>query len=215
MTDYSQLSRLLREHLARSGRSQRDLAGELRISQATLSNWMVGRRVPRVENAAAIAKVLGVPVDSLLAAAAGPIAHEDRADEVDQPNAVRAKKGIIRELRMRRGWSRHDLAAAARFSLGTVSRAERGELVRATTLHTIAQALQVPYEDLINTRKIPESQEGNSEPDFDIHFDPSFAPEEVKDLLTALADYYRACGGAGFELNLEAQEATVMEPVHV
>ena len=53
------------------------------------------------------------------------------------------------------------------------------------------------------------------EADFDIHFDPDFAPEEVKDLLTALADYYRSCRGAGFELDLETQEAVVMEPVRV
>jgi DNA-binding winged helix-turn-helix (wHTH) protein len=53
------------------------------------------------------------------------------------------------------------------------------------------------------------------EADFEIHFDPDFAPQEVKEILTALADYYRACGGAGLALDLEAQEATVTEPVHV
>ena len=50
--------------------------------------------------------------------------------------------------------------------------------------------------------------------DLDIHFDPAFEPTEVKDLLIALADYYRACGGAGFELDLKAQELTVKEPGH-
>lgn len=46
-------------------------------------------------------------------------------------------------------------------------------------------------------------------------FDPAFSPDEVKGILTALADYYRATGGAGFELDLEAQEAPVAEPIHV
>jgi hypothetical protein len=51
--------------------------------------------------------------------------------------------------------------------------------------------------------------------DFEVYFAPNFSPDEVKDILTALADYYRKCGGAGFELDLEPQEATVKEPVHV
>ena len=50
--------------------------------------------------------------------------------------------------------------------------------------------------------------------DFSIAFDASFSPEEVKGLLTALADYYRACGGAGLELDFEIQEASVKEPIH-
>ena len=49
---------------------------------------------------------------------------------------------------------------------------------------------------------------------FSIAFDPSFSPDEVKDLLTALADYYGACGGAGLELDFELQEASVKEPIH-
>jgi hypothetical protein len=50
--------------------------------------------------------------------------------------------------------------------------------------------------------------------DFSIAFDPSFSPDEVKGILTALADYYRACGGAGLELDFDLQEASVREPVH-
>lgn len=50
--------------------------------------------------------------------------------------------------------------------------------------------------------------------DFSIEFDSRFSPDEVKSLLTALADYYRACGGAGFELDFELQEASVREPIH-
>lgn len=50
--------------------------------------------------------------------------------------------------------------------------------------------------------------------DFSIAFDPSFSPEEVKGLMIALADYYRACGGAGLKLDFGMQEAPVREPVH-
>ena len=50
--------------------------------------------------------------------------------------------------------------------------------------------------------------------DFSIAFEPSFSPGEVKFLMTALADYYRACGGAGLELDFDMQEAPAREPVH-
>lgn len=213
MRDYVQFSRVLRKHLALSGRSQRDLAYQLDISPATLSHWMVGKRAPSVEHVAKLAKLLGVSVDSLLKAPSSDT-REGHGEEISQPDAVRAAPGKIFELRADRGWSQAGLADAAKLSLGTVSRLERGMLVRATTLHMIAKALGVAYEDIIDNRQVPESQQSKPESDFDVHFDPSFAPEEVKDLLTAFADYYRACGGAGFELDLEAQEATVTEPVH-
>lgn len=53
-----------------------------------------------------------------------------------------------------------------------------------------------------------------SEPDFDIFFDSSFPPDAVNDVLTALANYFRACGGAGFELDLGLQETHAMEAVN-
>jgi hypothetical protein len=52
------------------------------------------------------------------------------------------------------------------------------------------------------------------EPDFEIVFESSFSPEDVSGVLTALADYYRSCGGAGFELNLGLEEAPTMEPAY-
>jgi len=50
--------------------------------------------------------------------------------------------------------------------------------------------------------------------EFSIAFDPSFSPDEVKGILTALSDYYRACGGAGLEVDFDLQEASAREPVH-
>jgi len=44
--------------------------------------------------------------------------------------------------------------------------------------------------------------------------DPMLAPETVTSALTALANYYRACGGVGLSLEFESQEA-VTEEVHV
>jgi hypothetical protein len=46
-----------------------------------------------------------------------------------------------------------------------------------------------------------------------ITFDPSLSPEQTKATLTALANYYRACGGVGLPAEFENQEA-VTEEVH-
>jgi DNA-binding winged helix-turn-helix (wHTH) protein len=53
-----------------------------------------------------------------------------------------------------------------------------------------------------------------AEANITIQFDPDFAPKEVTEILAAFADYYRACGGAGFEIDFETQEALVTEPVY-
>ena len=49
-------------------------------------------------------------------------------------------------------------------------------------------------------------------PDFSIRFDPELSAEQIKAALTALADYYRACGGVGLEVEFEMEEAFVREP---
>ncbi len=50
-------------------------------------------------------------------------------------------------------------------------------------------------------------------PEFSITFDPSLSPDQIRATLTALAGYYRACGGVGLSVEFESQE-TVAEEVH-
>lgn len=50
--------------------------------------------------------------------------------------------------------------------------------------------------------------------DFEVLFSPSFRPEDVRILLTALADYYRACGGVGLEIQFEFEDINVPEHSH-
>lgn len=69
--------------------------------------------------------------------------------------------------------------------------------------------LDTPHHDSTQDAVFIDNMAGT---DFEIQFDPDFSPDEVKDLLTALSDYYRGCGGVGFELNFETEEATVAEP---
>lgn len=51
--------------------------------------------------------------------------------------------------------------------------------------------------------------------DFSIWFAPELTSQQVTATLSALADYYRACGGVGFRIDFELFEVRAEEPVHV
>jgi len=51
--------------------------------------------------------------------------------------------------------------------------------------------------------------------DFTIVFDPQLSPEQIKGTLSALADYYRMCGGVGLEVEFELEEALTAELTYV
>jgi hypothetical protein len=51
--------------------------------------------------------------------------------------------------------------------------------------------------------------------DFTISFDPDLSPTQVKAVLQALADYYRACGGVGFKIDWGLEYLLVSELQHV
>jgi hypothetical protein len=48
-----------------------------------------------------------------------------------------------------------------------------------------------------------------------VTFDQSLSAAQIKDTLTALAAYYRACGGVGLPAEFESQEAEVLEDARV
>jgi hypothetical protein len=45
--------------------------------------------------------------------------------------------------------------------------------------------------------------------DFTVTFDPELSEEQIKATLTALADFYRVCGGVGLEVRPETEEVSV------
>ena len=53
----------------------------------------------------------------------------------------------------------------------------------------------------------------SEEPVIVVTFDPSLSGKQVQATLTALANYYRQCGGVGLPAEFESQEA-VTEEVH-
>jgi nucleoside 2-deoxyribosyltransferase len=50
---------------------------------------------------------------------------------------------------------------------------------------------------------------------FQILFAPQLTPEQVERCLDALADYFRACGGAGLESDFEIADVLIQEPADV
>ena len=52
------------------------------------------------------------------------------------------------------------------------------------------------------------------DPNFKLYFHHDLSDYQVADVFTALADYYRACGGTGFEVTFQADEASVPLGVH-
>lgn len=50
--------------------------------------------------------------------------------------------------------------------------------------------------------------------DFTVTFSPDLSPEQIAAALSALADYYRACGGVGFKTGFELQTVSVRQPVY-
>jgi len=58
-------------------------------------------------------------------------------------------------------------------------------------------------------------QKSRTPDEFEVVFSEDLSPSEIKDALTALADYFRRCGGVGLEATFEAEEVQVSEPVGV
>jgi hypothetical protein len=55
---------------------------------------------------------------------------------------------------------------------------------------------------------------GSTGEDFAITFSAELSPEQIATALSALADYYRACGGVGFRTDFELQMVGIREPVY-
>jgi transcriptional regulator with XRE-family HTH domain len=48
-----------------SGKTQRELGAALGVTELTIRNWMKGRKIPRLDNAAALAAELNVSLKTL------------------------------------------------------------------------------------------------------------------------------------------------------
>lgn len=75
----------LRGRLAERGMIQSQLAAFARVSPSAVSAWARGKSVPRPEQCVAIARVLHVPLEEVLAAAGYPVAASEGAPSPPLP----------------------------------------------------------------------------------------------------------------------------------
>jgi hypothetical protein len=64
-----------------------------------------------------------------------------------------------------------------------------------------------------NLESAEDSPKEHPSGDIEVIFDDALSADQVLSTLTAMADYYRACGGVGLSAEFEAQEC-VTEGVH-
>lgn len=55
----------LAAEIARSGMTRKQLAQRVGVTPATVTAWVAGRRVPRIDAALKVAEVLGTPAEAL------------------------------------------------------------------------------------------------------------------------------------------------------
>lgn len=71
--EYAQIvARNLRQIMYEKGKTQADVARDLKINKSTLSSWMNGARMPKMANIDMLCKYFNVPRSSLMEA------HKDR-----------------------------------------------------------------------------------------------------------------------------------------
>ncbi|HHY53374.1 MAG TPA: helix-turn-helix transcriptional regulator [Clostridiales bacterium] len=76
----------LRELLRRTGRTQADLVRELELRQSTVSDWMSGKKYPRVDKIQLLADYLGVNRSDLT---------EERSDSIAPGTREWLREGLV------------------------------------------------------------------------------------------------------------------------
>ena len=69
-----------------------------------------------------------------------------------------------------------------------------------------------PAERRISSRWAEDLESLLGEPEIEISFASDLTEQQIKSTLEAVADYYRACGGIGFEVKFDTIEIAVREP---
>ena len=85
------IGKYLRDLRRRRGMSQQELALALGVSKQTISNWEVGRKVPRMKAVDKIANIFGVSRNSILAGL--PVEMLEQADTLKDMNLPKRHTG--------------------------------------------------------------------------------------------------------------------------
>lgn len=60
------LAKNLRKHMLRSGKDRRTISEELEVSYSTLTDWVNGKKYPRIDRIEALAKYFGISKSDLI-----------------------------------------------------------------------------------------------------------------------------------------------------
>lgn len=105
-----------------------------------------------------------------------------------------------------------------RRKIGTIEYfiAESSEHAATAIAEASAPTIVMKDKDTLSPKEFGKGRPTLAIPDeLSITFDPSLSAEQIEIALTALADYYRACGGAGLPAEFESEEAFVLEDANV
>ena len=97
MREATALPNRLREVREAAGLTQADLAARVGVSKQSISDLELGEKVPSLERAAAIARVLGQTVDALFLAGTStePVDNQEQhAGEIDAPASLPAPSSL-------------------------------------------------------------------------------------------------------------------------
>jgi len=67
--------------------------------------------------------------------------------------------------------------------------------------------LPCPHERSASPKTVKHPGAIGIEPNLEIAIDSNISEDKVSDILQALANYYRACGGIGFDLRVEVAQS--------
>lgn len=136
----------IRYYLAAQHKTQRDVANDLGIKQASLSNWCTGKVIPNIKTTQCLADYFGVDISELL---------ESRGSRLEEILATTngTTGDRIRIARKYRHLSMNDLAEKSGTTYEMVRRCETNPDVPISTdrLKAIAGALRVSVEALTKT----------------------------------------------------------------
>jgi transcriptional regulator with XRE-family HTH domain len=112
------------------GISPTQLAARSHVSRSTLYNWESGQRLPRLQELEAVLRALdatAAQAQSALTLLQAPRAQKRLQEMEKLPISMPNGGDLLRALRLRRGWTQGQAAAAVQVSQPTLARWERGD----------------------------------------------------------------------------------------
>ena len=123
----------LQRYMADAGLSQTDVARRLGVSKQTVSDWISGKKFPRVDRMQQLADLFSVLMSDLY------------TDHSDPDPSVLTTGERIKELRLARGWTQEDLGSMIGVKKAAINKYETGIVVnlKRSTLSALARVFGV------------------------------------------------------------------------